>query len=86
MKTDEEKGYVKVNSIEITPETTGVDNPAEWSGIYFKDVPVMITAVPKPGYQFAGWEGTSQEGMEITLELQDDLNLTANFILEESNN
>ena len=26
-------------------------------GIYFKDIPISISAFPKPGYEFVGWEG-----------------------------
>jgi hypothetical protein len=27
-----------------------------WQGVYFQGVPVRITAVPMPGYRFAGWD------------------------------
>jgi hypothetical protein len=27
-----------------------------WQGIYFRGVPIQITAVPAPGYRFAGWD------------------------------
>jgi hypothetical protein len=27
-----------------------------WHGTYFQDIPVKITAVPKPGFRFAGWD------------------------------
>jgi hypothetical protein len=26
-----------------------------WSGIYFRDYPLALTAIPQPGYRFAGW-------------------------------
>jgi len=42
----------------------------------------MITAVAKPGFKFAGWEGTEQKGTDITLDLQKDITLTANFVSE----
>ncbi len=29
-----------------------------WSGLYYPTVPVAVTAVPLPGYRFAGWTGT----------------------------
>lgn len=29
-----------------------------WSGSYYSGVSVPITALPKPGYRFAGWSGT----------------------------
>jgi spore coat protein CotH len=80
--TDEEKGYVKINSIEITQNLPGVENPALWSGIYFKGVPLTITAIPRPGYRFSGWEGIDHEKSEIIMELDEDFDLTANFIKE----
>ncbi len=30
-----------------------------WSGTYFKTVPIPLTAVPAPGYAFAGWSDPS---------------------------
>jgi hypothetical protein len=27
-----------------------------WEGVYFQGVPVEVTAVPSPGYRFAGWD------------------------------
>ena len=82
VNSDQEKGYVKINSLEITPILPGVENPALWSGIYFKGVPITITAIPKPGYRFSGWEGIDHEHLEIIMELDEDLDLTANFIEE----
>ena len=82
VNTDEEKGYVKINSIEITPNLPGAENPALWSGIYFKGVPMTITAIPRPGYRFSGWGGIDHEKSEIILELHEDLDLTANFVEE----
>lgn len=79
---NEEKGYVKINSLEITPNLLGVENPALWSGIYFKGVPLTITAIPKSGYRFSGWEGIDHEKSKIIMELFEDLDLTANFIEE----
>ena len=34
-----------------------------FTGVYFRDMPLRLTAVAEPGYQFAGWEGsiTSRE-------------------------
>ena len=80
--TDQEKGYIQINSIDITPNLPGVENPSSWSGIYFKGVPLTITAVPRPGYRFSNWEGIEHEGLEITIELNEDLGLTAIFIEE----
>jgi hypothetical protein len=43
-------GSVKVNS--VIPESY------PFTGIYFKDMPIKLTAIPAPGYKFVRWEGT----------------------------
>lgn len=49
-------GYVHVNTISIVPETRGVsNNPYPWTGIYFRDNKITLTAIPKPGYIFSHW-------------------------------
>ena len=80
LQTDPEKGYIQVNSISITPDTPGVENPGSWSGIYFMEVPIQIKAVAYPGYSFAGWDGLDLEGDQIIHKLTGDLTLQANFI------
>ena len=52
------------------------------SGAYFRDIPLTIKAVPKPGYAFAGWEEISNLA-EIQLELTEDTTLKANFTQSE---
>lgn len=49
-------GYVKVNTIAVLPTTLGVSaSPYPWTGVYFKDVPVQLTACAKTGYKFKHW-------------------------------
>ena len=80
--TDSAKGYIRINSIDITSDTPGVMDADEWSGIYFKGIPINLSAIPNPGYQFAGWEGIDQSSPDLQLSLDNDLKLTANFIPE----
>lgn len=59
IEANSDRGTVIVNSIEINEHTIGVDDPADpypWEGVYFQGIPLRITAVPKPGYRFVGWE------------------------------
>ncbi len=44
-------GFIKINSIypAILP----------WTGVYFDGVPVVITAVPNPGYTFQFWQSSN---------------------------
>jgi hypothetical protein len=80
LHTDSDKGYIRVNSINITPDTPGVMDTTEWSGTYFKGVPIKLSAIPNPGYKFTGWEGIEQSDSELIIELDEDITLTANFI------
>ena len=51
----------------VTVNTVQVDVPS-WSGQYFAELPVTVTAVPKEGYVFSGWSGGS-EATEAVLQL-----------------
>jgi len=52
-------GHLAVNGIDLTTQTPGVDNPADWTGTYFQSLPVTVEAVPESGYLFDGWVGTT---------------------------
>ena len=54
--TDQEKGYIRVNELDIHPDTPGVpEDISEWNGIYFNGISVKLTPVPKEGYVFLEW-------------------------------
>jgi CotH kinase protein/Lamin Tail Domain/Chitobiase/beta-hexosaminidase C-terminal domain/Divergent InlB B-repeat domain len=65
-------GHIKFND-------TVIDS-LPWTGIYFSDYQVSITAIPAEGYEFNGWTGYL-ESDEISLSIQDsfDVYLVANF-------
>lgn len=56
--SDTAAGFIHLNTIDITPAFPGVpQKPYPWSGQYYPEVPVTLTAVAKPGYHFLHWEG-----------------------------
>lgn len=58
--SDVAAGYVHINTIDIKDGTPGITgNPYPWTGIYFSNIPVKLTAVPNDGYVFSHWEGVS---------------------------
>jgi len=49
-------------------------------GVYFNDVPIRLTAVPKPGYQFSHWETRNATSFDtLTVSLSSDTLLLAVF-------
>jgi len=66
-------GYIRLNTITIVEPS--------FTGIYFREVPVTLTAVPRPGFRFAGWEGAMIAGDEtIVLNLEEVTSVTATFV------
>ena len=82
VSTDITKGYVQINKLKICSDTPGVDEPDNWTGLYFKGVPIKITAVPEPGFVFAGWMGSKKLSDTIEIVPNKDLTLTPIFIRE----
>lgn len=74
LKGDKERVTVSTNLPEAGDIVVNTCKPnmesGSWSGEYFTDYPISITAVPSEGYRFAGWEGsieTKEEFIEIDL-------------------
>lgn len=67
-------GYIKINTVTIDKSS------CPWEGIYFKDVPIQISAFPHEGYRFSGWEGGKNTGLnDLKIKLDSDQILTASF-------
>ncbi|NLY43445.1 MAG: DUF5011 domain-containing protein, partial [Clostridiaceae bacterium] len=83
LNTDLTKGHIKINSLDVEPNTPGVVNADSWTGVYFKGVPITLKAVPKLGYVFDHWEGidvADPTSDTITVPLTSDINITAHFV------
>ncbi|MCA1745539.1 MAG: CotH kinase family protein, partial [Bacteroidales bacterium] len=77
-------GKVKVNTLTIDPEMAGLPNPQTpfpWSGAYFKNVPVTLTATDEPGYRFSHWliNGTQVSEKQTAITLAANTDVTAVF-------
>lgn len=50
--SDPGHGSIRVNTLQVAASR---DEP--WSGLYFKQHPLRLTAVAEPGFRFAAWDG-----------------------------
>ena len=71
---DPELGSVVVNTSEIDL------SDGSWSGKYYEDYPITITAYPAQGCRFVGWKGDVEDGAEsLTLSVDGGVSLEAVF-------
>jgi hypothetical protein len=69
---DTTAGSVKVNSVVVNQE--------HWTGNYFAEVPVTVSAIAKPGFRFSHWDGSDITDATLTLTLTEAVNLTPVFV------
>jgi autotransporter-associated beta strand protein len=70
--SDIAQGRVQVNSVTVDGTTLGVTDPAvpyPWRGCYFREIPVALRALPRPGHRFVRWleTGGAEAGLTVTL-------------------
>lgn len=65
----------------ISVNTADLDECAAWEGYYYSDFPVTVSAKPKEGYHFVGWQGdVSEKSNTITVSLKEgEVSLRAVF-------
>jgi len=69
-----EGGKVKLNTLTLESDKM------PWSGSYFLNVPVELTAIPAKGYKFDGWsQASTSVEKNITLSLSRSTRIMANF-------
>ena len=70
-------GAVRINSVYTQQDS--------WQGQYFKGVPIELEAIPRPGFRFEQWTGSSSTtDNPITINPQTALNITACFVSDSS--
>lgn len=65
-----ETGKISLNSLNIQ---------RDFKGVYFTGVPLSIRAEAKHDYEFIGWKGRDEKSAELTIVLQDDIELIPMF-------
>ncbi len=80
--SNHQHGHIRINTVDIVPSTPGVhQNPYPWEGSYFVGIPVTITAIPEPGYEFSHWENLPDTApAEVTITPVEALELKAHFV------
>lgn len=75
-----EGGLIQLNT--VTPDLSD----GSWTGKYFTDFPVTVTAEPKAGYEFSGWTGAMESDQEtITVDIvPGGVGLEAHFIIKKN--
>ena len=69
-------GSLQLNTIRV--------REAAWSGVYFEDVPITLTAIPERGYEFDRWSGAVISTNErIVVNPNRLIELTAHFKVSE---
>ena len=61
--------------LDVTPSNSGkfnlntikLDNEFPWDGKYYENMKITIEAIPMPGYQFIGWENSSETSQQIEI-------------------
>jgi hypothetical protein len=63
------QGVLAVNTIRVESATPGIGtNVSNWTGTYFRGVPVTLQAEAKPGYRFSGWSRSVATPEEVHAE------------------
>lgn len=71
-------GGIYLNTIHIQDEN--------WTGKYFQNVPVKLTAVPKQGYKFSHWEINGTKNLNNSIEISLIKITTCKAVFEETVN
>jgi len=83
LESDSARGFVQVNSLELLPTTPGIEDSQFFQGVYFKNIPIVINAIPHEGYQFSHWESQNNHFASVSklkLTSSGDLSLQPVFI------
>ena len=78
------KKYVKINSLDISSETTGISsNPFPWKGTYFSGIPVQLKAATHEEDRFSHWVVNDQMVFDPEIVVLPDTTETVLAVFEE---
>jgi len=66
----------------VVVNTNEMETPFNYTGIYFKDVPLQVKAIPKPNYEFLYWLETGETNPVINFFSNSDAVLTPIFQID----
>jgi hypothetical protein len=75
-------GYIRLNTLNLGANQDF--EPLPFSGQYFQDIPIQITAIANPGYRFIGFSGIAGSSPDIVLNLDGDTSIVAIFEVSET--
>lgn len=62
------QGKININTIVIDQNTFGLTGaPYPWKGIYFKEIPIKLKALPNSGYKFINWQAAQSSYADSTV-------------------
>lgn len=64
-------GGMKINSF--------IPDSYPWSGVYFRGLPISVTALPAPGHRFSGWTGINGNSSRVSMDPSEGGTATACF-------
>ncbi|PWH86450.1 CotH kinase family protein [Brumimicrobium oceani] len=80
--SDNNGGIIHVNTLKLNEDLAGVNQNAvyPWKGIYYSEVPVLLKAEAKAGFEFTHWSGkVNSTSKELSVKIDDVNYLKANF-------
>jgi len=67
------------NSGKFNLNTINLSDEFPWTGKYYENMKITIEAIPVPGYQFVGWQNSTETSQQIEIYPNDDTTVVALF-------
>lgn len=75
-----EAGTLRVNRLTLSTNLPGITTPLfPWRGVYFRNNPITLEAIPAAGYRFVGWTSLATTNPLTTVTLTNGLTVQPEF-------